>query len=809
MDKRVIERDIIKEMEKSFLDYSMSVIVSRALPDVRDGLKPVHRRIIYSMYEQGFTNDKAFKKSARIVGDVIGKYHPHGESAIYNAMVRLAQDFSTRCLLVDGQGNFGSIDGDSAAAMRYTEAKMSKLSNELIKDLEKETVDFYPNFDETLKQPTVLPSRFPNLLINGSTGIAVGMTTSIPPHNLGEVIDACVHIIENPEAEIKELLNFIKGPDFPTGASIIGKEGIRRAYLTGHGRARIRAKAEIEESSGRHKIVVSEIPYMLNKSKLLTDIANLVKTKKIDGITELRDESNRLGIRVVMEIRRDANANVILNQLYKMTSLQTFFSMIFIALDKGMPRTFNLKEMLEKYIEHQIDVETRRINFDLRKARERAHILEGYLIALQNIDEVIKVIRSSYDDARERLIDRFNFTIIQANSILSMQLRRLQGLEYEKIENELKELHKKIEEFLELLSNKPLLMNFIKEHLIEIKEKYSDKRRTVIEENYEEIDFEDLIDEKEMLITLTRRGYIKRVYQDEYSSQHRGGRGITGLSTRDEDVVSDLFTASTHSDLLCFTNIGRLHRIKAYQIPESGRTAKGTPVINLIPLEEGEIITSIIPVNEIDERQVVMVTKKGIVNKILLQSLISNRRSGIKVIRLDDKDYVINVRVIEGDEDIFITTRKGKSIRFKADSLSPRGRNTRGVIGIRLSSKDKVVSMNIIDDEQTIFTCTENGFGKKTSSEAYRAQTRGGKGVFNYKTNKKTGKVISSLCIEENDEVFLINTNGTVIRIRMNDVPTVGRHTSGVNVMRMAENIKIVSAAKVIEIEDEEEVDGD
>lgn len=806
MRDRIIERDISKEMETSYIDYSMSVIVSRALPDVRDGLKPVHRRILYSMFEQKYTSDRPYRKSARIVGDVIGKYHPHGESAIYNAMVRLSQDFSTRYMLVDGQGNFGSIDGDGAAAMRYTEARMSPIADELLRDLEKETVDFYPNYDESLMQPWVLPSRFPNLLVNGSTGIAVGMTTSIPPHNLAEVIDGTIRVIDDPDCSVEDLMEIIHGPDFPTGASIMGRESMRRAYRTGHGRVRIRAKANIEEhGKDRYRIVVTEIPYMVNKTKLLEGIADLVKTKRIDGITEMRDESNRHGIRIILEIRRDANANIILNQLYRNSQLESVFSMIFIALENGMPKVFTLKGLLEQYVLHQKEVETRRIQFDLKKARDRAHILEGLLKALQNIDEVIRIIRSSYDDAREKLMETFDFSEIQANNILSMQLRRLQGLEYEKIDEEMKALQKDILYYLEVLSDENLLFGIIKDSLNAIKERYQDQRRTVIEMDFEEIEDEDLIEEREMVITLTQRGYIKRVAQDVYQSQNRGGKGIIGLTTRDEDVIYDIFTTSTHSDLLYFTNQGRLYRLKAYRIPESSRQSRGTPIINLLQLDEGEVVTSVIPVNEMDDRRLVLATKKGVINKMYLQDLESNRQSGIKVIRLDEGDEVIHVRILDDEADIFVATKQGKSIRFPSSDMRVLGRNTRGVKSMALDKEDEVVTLDVVKENQgDILTITSRGYGKRTPLDHYRSQGRGGKGLINYKLTEKTGRVVASTLVTDEDEIFLINSQGTMIRIRAVDISRIGRNTSGVSLMRFEDNIEVVAFAKAMDIEEDE-----
>ncbi len=808
-NRRIIEKDITEKMEQSYIDYSMSVIVSRALPDVRDGLKPVHRRILYSMWEQRFTHDKPHRKSARIVGDVIGKYHPHGDSAIYTSMVRLAQDFSTRYLLVDGQGNFGSIDGDGAAAMRYTEARLTGIADELLRDLDKETVDFMPNFDETLQQPTVLPSRFPNLLVNGSTGIAVGMTTSIPPHNLTEVINASTYLMDHPEASVDQLLSIVKGPDFPTGATIMGTAAMREAYRTGQGRIRVRAKAEIEErKDGRMRIVVTEIPYMLSKVRLLEDIANLVKNKRIDGITELRDESNRFGIRIVLELRRDVNANIILNQLYKHSSMQQTFSMIFIALDKGVPKTMNLKELLEKYIEHQKEVETRRIQYDLRRARERAHILEGLIKALQNIDEVIRIIRESYDNAKERLIEAFGFSEIQANNILSMQLRRLQGLEYEKISDELKALQEEIEYHLKVLADESLLMGIIKDSLEKIRDKFGDERRTQIEPHEDDIDIEDLIEEEQVVLTLTHKGYVKRVPQDTYQSQHRGGRGITALSMREEDMVQDLFSTSSHANLLFFTNFGKLLRMKAYRIPESSRTARGTPIVNLLQLEEGERVSTVRAVEEMDERKILLATKFGRINKFRLSDLESNRTAGIKVIRLEEGDEVIGVRILPEEQPILIATKKGMSITFDSASLRTQGRNTQGVGAIMLDEGDEVVSLVMPEPEEEIFTITEKGYGKRTDFSHYRLQNRYGKGLVNYRLTSKTGDVVACMGVREEEELLVLSSHGQVIRVRASDISSIGRNTSGVRIMRMDEDASVISVAKADELEEEEDIDG-
>lgn len=810
-DERLKQVSISAQMEKAYIDYSMTVITSRALPDVRDGLKPVHRRILYAMNQLGLTSDKPHRKSATIVGEVMGNYHPHGDAAIYNSMVRLAQPFSMRYRLIDGHGNFGSMDGDQPAAMRYTEARMSGLANELLRDIEKNTIDTYPNFDETLQQPTVLPARFPNLLVNGVTGIAVGMTTSIPPHNMGEIIDATVHLIDNPDCSIEELLDIVTGPDFPTGGLIMGREAMRKAYRTGLGRIKLRSRVSIEESSkDKFRIVVTEIPYMTNKANLLEGIANLVKTKRIDGITELRDESNlKQGVRIVMELRRDANSHVILNQLYRHSGLQSVFSMIFIALDRGVPKTFNLQQLLEKYIEHQVEVETRRVQFDLQKALDRAHIVEGLLKALDHIDEIIRIIRSAYDDAKEQLMAAFDFSEIQANSILSMQLRRLQGLEYDKLNDELKELMKNIEYFNQVLGDRGLLMGIIKDNLLEIKRKYNDERRTTIEIDGDEIEDEDLIEERKMIITLTKRGYIKRVDQETYQSQHRGGRGIAGLSVREEDLVSDIFSTSTHSTLLYITNLGRVHRQKAYFVPESSRQSRGTPIVNLLQLEANEVVTSVIPVDEFDDRVIILVTKKGMINKIALGSVDSRRTKGLKLMRLDEDDEIMHVQVTDDTKDIFVATKKGKAIRFEPSSLRTLSRDTRGVRAIKLREDDEVVSVSIIQPGSDILTITERGYGKRTREDQYRAQGRYGYGILNYKLSEKTGDVIMSGVVNDDDELLLINSLGTVIRVRVRDISVIGRNTSGVSVMRFEEGVKLIAATKAMEIEETDSAEED
>jgi DNA gyrase subunit A len=803
---KIIDVNINEEMKKSYIDYAMSVIVSRALPDVRDGLKPVHRRILYSMNELNFTHEKPHRKSARIVGDVLGKYHPHGDQSVYNAMVRMAQDFSIRYELIDGHGNFGSIDGDSAAAMRYTEARMTKLSSELLRDINKDTVDFTPNFDDSLKEPTVLPCRFPNLLVNGSSGIAVGMATSIPPHNLCEIIDAIVYMIDNEDIDIEDLINIVSGPDFPTGATILGIENVRQAYRSGRGKAIIRSKAHIEEiKNGKSQIIVTEIPYQTNKSKLLENIADLVRNKRLDGITDLRDESNREGIRVVIELRRDVNPNVFLNQLYKNTQLQSTFSMISIALVNGEPKVLNLYELINHYIEHQKVIETRKTIYDLNKAKERAHILEGYRIALDNIDRIIKIIRGSLDTniAKDALVSEFMLSEIQAKAILDMKLQRLTGLERDKIESEYKELLDKIDWFSKILADETILMNIIKDDLIEIKNKYGDERKTEIILSDEDFEMEDLIEEKEVTITMTQRGYIKRVPQDTYQAQNRGGRGKTGLSTRDEDVVVNIFNTSTHADILYFTNQGRVYKKKAYKIPESTRTARGLAIVNLIQLNPDEYVTAVKSVKEFDDRYIVLVTKKGIIKRLNLKDLDTTRKTGIYAINFrENNDELVSVRITDGSQDVLIATKNGKAIRFNEDQVRVMGRTAYGVIGINLEENDEVMSMVLVDNSGTLLAVTENGYGKRTNLSEYRSQTRGGKGMLTYNINKKTGQMIDILIVDEKDEIMIINTDSIVIRLRIDEISIIGRNTSGVILMKTEENSKVVSLAKTIEIEE-------
>ena len=803
--KNVIDVKVEKEMKKSYLEYAMSVIVARALPDVRDGLKPVHRRILYSMEELGVTNDKPYRKSARVVGDVLGKYHPHSDKAVYDAMVRLAQDFNTRYLLVDGHGNFGSVDGDGAAAMRYTEVRMTKLTHEMIRDIEKETVDFSPNFDESLKEPDVLPSRFPNLLVNGSSGIAVGMATNLPPHNLTEVIDGLDYMIDNPDCTLEDLMQFIKGPDFPTGATIMGKGGIKDAYSTGRGLITLRAKAEIETTSrGRNRIVVKEIPYQVNKSKLIQKIAELVRNKEIDGITDIRDESDRQGMRIVIELRKDANPKVTLNLLYKRTQMQTTFGVINLALVDGEPKTLTLKELMYYYLEHQKEIVTRRTIFDLKKAEARAHIVEGLLKALDYIDEIIKLIRASKDDAEARsgLMSKFEFTEIQANAILSMQLRRLTGLEKDKLTAEYEDLIKRINRFNEILSSERILLGIIKDELNEIKEKYGDERRTDIVLNEGEIDVLNLIADESVVITITDRGYIKRVNENTYKAQKRGGKGVKGLTTNVEDVVDDLYTLTTHDEVYFFTNLGKVYSLRAYEIPESGRTAKGTAIVNLLQISGGEKITQIIPIKKNEEREfMTFVTKNGIIKKTELAQYENIRQSGLIAINLDDDDDLISVYLTNEEDEIISTTRKGKAIRINGKDVRPTGRSTRGVKLITLEDGDSVVSSQVVGKGAKLLTITEKGYGKMTSEEEYTTQSRGGKGILTHRINEKTGALVTALVVYDEKDLLLISSSGVIIRISAKEIAKSSRATIGVKLMDIGEE-KIVSAIQTDETEE-------
>ncbi len=798
----IVEINIEDEMKKSYLDYSMSVIMSRALPDVRDGLKPVHRRIIYAMDELGMGPDKQYRKSARLVGDVLGKYHPHGDSSVYDAMVRLAQDFNIRYPLVDGHGNFGSIDGDEPAAMRYTEARMTWLTTEMLRDIEKDTIDFRPNFDETLKEPVVLPSRFPNLLVNGSSGIAVGMATNIPPHNLREAIDAIVMLIDNPDASIDELMTKIKGPDFPTGAHIMGKDGIKTAYKTGRGKITVRAVAEIEESKkGRYRIVVTEIPYQVNKASLVEKIAELVRDKKIEGISDLRDESDKEGMRIVIEIKRDANPNVVLNNLYKYTQLQTTYGIIMLALVDGEPKILNLKKMLSHYLAHQKVVITRRTQYELRKAEERAHIIEGLKIALDNIDEVIRIIRSSKTDAiaKEALMDRFGLTEIQSQAILDMRLRRLTGLEREKLEEEYEALIKEINRLKEILANERLIYEIIKKELLEIKEKYGDERRTKIMASAEEIEIEDIIEEEDVVITLTHFGYIKRTPEYTYKTQKRGGKGIIALTTREEDFVEDLYITSTHDTILFFTNKGRVYSLKAYEIPEGSRQARGTAIINLLNISGDEKINSIIPINKnTKEENLVIITKNGIIKKTKLDEFENIRRNGLKAIELKEDDELIAVRKTDGNREIIVVTKKGMAIRFDEKDVREMSRAAMGVKAITLNDGDQVVTMELVEEGKSLLVISENGFGKRTPLEEYKLQNRGGKGLITYKIKPKTGDIVSAKVVADSDEIMMISMSGTIIRIAAKDVSITGRAAQGVTLMKM-ENDKVVAVARYVD----------
>ena len=806
-DSKIITHEMSEEMKTSYIDYAMSVIVGRALPDVRDGLKPVNRRILYGLSALGITPDKPHKKSARIVGEVMGKYHPHGDSSIYDAMVKMAQVFSTRYPLVDGHGNFGSVDGDGAAASRYTEARMSPFSLQMVRDIGKETVDFADNYDGEEQEPVVLPSRVPNLLINGSNGIAVGMATSIPPHNLGETIDACVKMIDDDECTVDDLIKIIKAPDFPTGAQIIGKEGAREAYRTGTGKVLVRSECEIEEGSrGRTRIVVSSIPYQVNKARLIESMAALVKDKKVEGISNIQDESARGNLRIVIDLKKDVNPNVILNRLYKHTQLQTSYSMIMLALVNGEPKILNLYQILEEYLKHQKEVVTRRTRFDLRKAEERAHILEGYVIALDNIDEVIKVIRSAYNDAKEKLMIRFSLSEAQAQAILDMRLARLQGLEREKIEEELAELRKRIAYFKELLADEKKLMGVIKDELLEIKKKYGDKRRTKLVNGDGELDEEALIDEEDVAITLTHMGYIKRVPENTYKAQRRGGKGILGLTTRDSDFVKDLIITSTHDDLLFFTDMGKVYKMKGYEVPEASRTAKGTPVINFLNLNSGEKVSAVIPVKEFSQdNYLVMITRSGTIKKTPMSEFDSIRKNGLIAINLKDGDKLISVSQSNGDENIYVITKLGKAIAFNENDVRSMGRNAAGVRAINLDYGDEVVSKELdIDGTREMLVVSENGFGKRTSLDEYRLQTRGGKGIATYDKSKfsKTGTLVGGMLVRDENEVMLINSNGVIIRIRAEEISKSGRTTQGVKIMKVEEDSHIVSLAKVVDDEE-------
>lgn len=811
---KIIDTEIADKMKSSYIEYAMSVIVSRALPDVRDGLKPVHRRILYAMNKLGLDPSKGYKKCANIVGETMGKYHPHGDYAIYDALVRMAQDFSMRYMLVDGHGNFGSIDGYPAAAHRYTEAKLSKIAVEMLSDIEKNTVDFTDNYDSTEKEPTVLPSRFPNLLVNGSSGIAVGMATNIPPHNLTEVIDGLLKIIdnkveENRETEIEELLDIIKGPDFPTGATILGKAGIRMAYMTGKGRIRVRSSAEIETTnSGKERIIVTEIPYQVNKSRMIEKIAELVKEKKIEGITDINDESDRNGIKVVIECRKDANANVILNKLYKYSQLQENYSINFLAIVDGEPKTLNLKQILEYYLKHQEEVVTRRTQFDLDKALKRAHIVEGLLKALDFIDEIINIIRSNKDikDAKAILMDRFDFTIEQVDAICEMRLRSLSGLEREKLDEEYEKLSAFIEEMQAILGNENRLLQVIKEEFLQTKAKFGDERKTAIVQDEGDLYIEDLIEDEMSVITMTHFDYVKRIPLSTYKSQNRGGKGIIGMQTRDEDFVKNLFLSSNHSFIYFFTNKGKVYRIKTFEIPEAGRTAKGTPIINLLQLDSGEKITAVIPVKqnkdgqEIDKNEyLAMTTKKGVIKKTKISMFDNIRKMGLIAVNLREDDELISVQKIIAGQDMFLATKLGMSIRFNEADFRDMGRNATGVKAITLNKDDEVVAAEVIEENKKILIVSENGFGKCTSSDEYRIQTRGGKGLKTYKITERTGNVIDVKMIDDREELIMVTSDGVIIRIRAKDISTTSRVTQGVKLINVNDDVKVMSVAKIAE----------
>jgi len=814
----IIPRDIEEEMRRAFIEYSMSVIIDRALPDVRDGLKPVHRRILYSMYTLGITAGSAYRKCAATVGDVLGKYHPHGDAAAYDALVRLAQDFSMRYTLVDGNGNFGSRDGDAPAAMRYTEARMSKISMEMVSDINKDTVDFRPNYDEHEVEPTVLPSRFPNLLVNGSSGIAVGMATNIPPHNLGEVIDGIVQVIDNPEITIDELMQYIKGPDFPTGANILGKQGIREAYMTGRGRILVRSQAEIEDDdNGRQRIVVTEIPYQVNNARLVERIAELVKEKRIEGISGLRDEYGKEGIRIVIELKREANANVILNQLYQYTSMQEAFNVNMLAIvpektEGGgtylQPKVLNLREMLDYYIDHQKDVVTRRTKFDLKKAEDRAHILEGALIAQDNIDEVIRIIKASKQesDAKAALMERFGFTDRQAQYIVDMRLGRLTGMEREKLLAEYEEKKKEIEYYRSLLADEVKLMGVVKDELLALKNKYADDRRTRLLPYEGEIDIEDLINEQEVAITLTHVGYIKRTPAETYKAQRRGGRGIAGISTKEEDFVAQLLITSSHNRILFITNLGRVYSLKGYEIPDAGRTAKGMPVVNLLQLQEGEKVATIIPIKEFDDAKYMVIgTKSGIIKKTELSEYKNMRKGGLIAIELRDGDQLVNAELANDDDQIMLVTRKGMSIRFSQEDVRATSRASIGVKGIDLRADDYVVSVDVCREGDTALVVTEKGYGKRSPLSEYKIQSRGGKGVMTYRLSEKTGDVVGMVPVQDNHDLMLITSSGTIIRLHAADINIIGRATSGVTLMKTKEDNLIVSLGRTDREEESEE----
>lgn len=812
-EQKIINVEINREVRKSFLDYSMSVITSRALPDVRDGLKPVHRRILYAMYEDNLTSDKPFKKSATCVGDVLGRYHPHGDASVYDALVRLAQDFSMRYMLVDGHGNFGSVDGDPPAAYRYTEARLSKISNEMLRDLEKETVDWDPNFDETRKEPRVLPSRFPNLLVNGSSGIAVGMATNIPPHNLTEVINACLCVLENPEATLSDLMEHVTGPDFPTKGLILGRAGIRAAYATGRGRITLRARTELEEfGQNRQRIIVTEIPYQVNKRMLIKNMADQVNEKRLEGISDIRDESDRNGMRIVIELKREANAQVVLNRLFAQTAMQSTFAVNMLALVKNQsqPKVLSLREILDEYLAYQEEIIVRRTKFDLKKALERAHLLEGLLIAQDNIDEVIRIIRASYDNAKENLMQRFGLDDIQAQAILDMRLKALQGLDREKLQNEYNELEERIAYFRRVLADPELVKSIVKDELTAIRDKYGDARRTEIVDVADEIDDEDLIDEEDCCYTLSEAGYIKRLPVDTYRAQKRGGRGVSAQSLKDEDYIKNLFLASTHDYLLFFTNFGRVHRRKGYLIPEAGRTARGTNIVNLLPLEAGERVTAMLLTREFTENEyLMMVTRNGTVKRIGLSEVYTARKAGIRVLTLDEGDELIAVLKTSGEDSVLLATRRGMAICFAETDVRSMGRMAAGVRGIRLGEDDAVVGAAVAEKGKCLLTVTEKGYGKRTALDAYlrgdEVQGRGGKGLKNYRLTDKTGPVAGAIVVGEDDDVLLIESGGVILRTSAASISELGRDTQGVILMRIEEGNRVIAVQATLSADDKEE----
>ena len=814
-DQAIVTSELVHEMKTSYMEYAMSVIVGRALPDVRDGLKPVHRRILYAMYEDNLTVDKPFKKSATCVGDVLGRYHPHGDASVYDALVRLAQDFSMRYMLVDGHGNFGSVDGDPPAAYRYTEARLSKISNEMLRDLEKDTVDWDPNFDESRKEPRVLPSRFPNLLVNGSSGIAVGMATNIPPHNLTEVINACLCVLDNPEATLADLMEHLPGPDFPTRGLILGRAGIRAAYATGRGRVTMRARTELEEfGQNRQRIIVTEIPYQVNKRMLIKNMADQVNEKRLEGISDIRDESDRAGMRIVIELKREANAQVVLNRLFAQTQLQTTFAINMLALVKNQsqPKVLSLREILDEYLAYQEEVILRRTRYDLRKAQERAHLLEGLLIAQDNIDEVIRIIRTSYDNAKENLMQRFGLDDIQAQAILDMRLKALQGLDREKLQNEYKELEDRIAYYERVLGDMGLVKSILKDELTAIRDKYGDERRTEIQDVEDEIDIEDLIEEEDCCYTLSNAGYIKRLPVDTYRTQRRGGRGVSGQSLKEEDYVKNLFIASTHDYVLFFTNTGRVHRKKGYLIPEAGRTARGTNIVNILPLEQGERVTAMLLTREFtDHEYLMMVTRGGTVKRIRLDALYTARKAGIRALSLDDGDELIAVLKTNGSDNILLATRQGMAICFAETDVRPMGRDAAGVRGIRLDDGDEVVSAAVAAEGKSLLTVTENGYGKRTAVEAYlrgedrQPQTRGGKGLRNYRLTGKTGLVAGAAIVDDTNDVMLIESGGVVLRTPAASINLYGRDTQGVILMRIEEGNRVIGVEAISNTEETEE----